>query len=89
MLGCDALPHTPIPYFLDEKRNQKSQEQTPFSGIRFVAQAKPSIATKPEIRTVCSLAPRLSNNNNRIKKYNTSKNACLISETGVLENYRE
>ena len=39
MLGCAALPHTPITFFLDEKSNQKSQEQTPFSGLRFVAQA--------------------------------------------------
>ena len=39
IFGCEALPHTPITFFLDEKSNQKSQEQTPFSGLRFVAQA--------------------------------------------------
>ncbi len=66
MFACEALPHTPITFFLDEKSNQKSQEQTPFSGLRFVAQATPSISTKPEIRTVCLIAPRLSNNNNQI-----------------------
>jgi hypothetical protein len=39
MFVCAASPHTPITFFLDEKSNQKSQEQTPFSGLRFVAQA--------------------------------------------------
>ncbi len=38
MFVCETLPHTPITFFLDEKSNHKSQEQTPFSSLRFVAQ---------------------------------------------------